>query len=111
MDGDPPVRVCRTYVLPEQQTAGDKTSIHEASTRRAYYAKKFDMELDRGSNLKLYEAVDQWIGVKYKYASCTKSGVDCSCLVNAIYREAYQCNHPAIPKDFTSASKSLMLMN
>ena len=67
-------------------------SKREASEKKEYYSKKFGVTLDRESNLSLYAAVDRWLGVKYKYASCSKAGIDCSCLVNALYREAYACN-------------------
>jgi lipoprotein Spr len=74
--------------------ASGSSSAKDNSRKKEYYSTKFGISLDRSSNLKLYEAVDHWLGVKYKYASCTKSGIDCSCLVNALYKEAYSCNTP-----------------
>jgi lipoprotein Spr len=46
--------------------------------------------------MKLYAAVDGWLGVRYKYSSCSRSGVDCSGLVNALYRDVYEC---PVPRD------------
>jgi lipoprotein Spr len=69
-------------------------SNRERSEQKEYYAKKFGLSLDRESNLRLYSAIEEWYGVRYKYGSCSKRGIDCSCLVNELYREAYQCNTP-----------------
>jgi len=77
-----------------KKLSSSRASKEKASERKEYYSKKFDVKLDRESNLKLYAAIDSWLGVKYKFGSCTKSGIDCSCLVNAVYREAYNCNTP-----------------
>ena len=77
------------------------------SKKKEYYSRKFGVSLDRESNLKLYAAVDSWMGVKYKYASCTKSGIDCSCLVNALYKEAYSCNTPRDTKALYEAVKKI----
>jgi lipoprotein Spr len=78
-------------------------SKRDVSEKKEYYSNKFGISLDRESNLKLYAAVDSWMGVKYKYASCTKSGIDCSCLVNALYKEAYLCNTPRDTKGLYEA--------
>src|SRR5688572_21329773 len=83
-----------TSCKSKKHVASGSSSAKDNSHKKEYYAKKFGLSLDRSSNLKLYEAVDHWLGVKYKYASCSKSGIDCSCLVNALYREAYSCNTP-----------------
>lgn len=78
----------------KKATTASTSSTHKEPNKKAYYAKKFGVSLDRESNLKLYAAIDSWMGVKYKYASCTKAGIDCSCLVNVLYKEAYSCNTP-----------------
>lgn len=91
----------------KKKTASSSGSKREASEKKEYYSKKFGIELHRQSNLKLYAAVDHWIGVKYKYASCSKTGVDCSCLVNALYREAYQCNPPRDTKGLYESMRKI----
>ena len=42
----------------------------------------------------LDSVVKSWIGVPYRYGGTSKSGVDCSGLVSAIYKEAFQINLP-----------------
>ena len=40
-------------------------------------------------NLDLYEAVNTWLGVPYKYGGEDRNGIDCSAFVRAIYQEVY----------------------
>ena len=37
----------------------------------------------------LYDAVDSWMGVPYKYGGTDRNGIDCSAFVGTIYREVY----------------------
>jgi lipoprotein Spr len=41
------------------------------------------------SNKKLYNFIDDWYGVPYKYAGKTKNGVDCSGFTSILYREVF----------------------
>lgn len=47
---------------------------------------------DSCSYLPLYEAIDKWIGTRYKYAGGTANGIDCSGLVKHLYRDVYGKN-------------------
>ncbi|MBQ3787596.1 MAG: C40 family peptidase [Bacteroidales bacterium] len=40
-------------------------------------------------NMALYEAINSWLGVPYKYGGTDRNGIDCSAFVGAIYREVY----------------------
>ena len=40
-------------------------------------------------NERLYDEVEKWLGVPYRYGGTTRSGVDCSGLVGEIYKEVY----------------------
>ncbi len=91
----------------KKHVAKTHVSKHKATNKKEYYSKKFGVTLDRESNLKLYAAIDNWIGVKYKFGSCTKSGIDCSCLVNALFREAYTCNTPRDTKGLYEQIKKI----
>lgn len=55
---------------------------------RAYFA-EIGLPLDSCSNPQLFATVCEWTDVPYKYARCSKSGVDCSGLSKQIYRSVY----------------------
>lgn len=55
---------------------------------RAWFA-DMDLVIDSCNNPALYTAVCNWTDVPYKYASCTKKGVDCSGLSKALYKQVY----------------------
>lgn len=38
---------------------------------------------------KLYSFINDWYGVPYKYGGCQKTGVDCSCFADNLYKDVY----------------------
>lgn len=42
-----------------------------------------------GDNKQLYEAINSWLGVPYKYGGTDRNGIDCSAFVGTIYRQVY----------------------
>ena len=58
-------------------------------------------------NISLYNFIDKWIGVKYKYGGQTQEGVDCSGFVNAVYKEVYQKVLPRSSADIAKQLKSI----
>lgn len=40
-------------------------------------------------NRKLYEVVNSWLGVPYKYGGTDRNGIDCSAFVGTVYEEVY----------------------
>lgn len=43
-------------------------------------------------NPKLYETVNSWLGVPYKYGGTDRNGIDCSAFVGVVYRQVYGVN-------------------
>lgn len=42
-----------------------------------------------GDNTALYEAINSWLGVPYKYGGTDRDGIDCSAFVGTIYKQVY----------------------
>ena len=42
-----------------------------------------------GDNQQLYEAINSWLGVPYKYGGTDHNGIDCSAFVGTIYKQVY----------------------
>ena len=47
------------------------------------------LRCEDGDNAKLYETVNSWLGVPYRYGGSDRSGIDCSAFVGIVYREVY----------------------
>ncbi len=54
------------------------------------YSRRLGIKLAGNENPRLIKAIDEWIGTPYKWGGCSKSGIDCSCLVKKIYKKAYK---------------------
>jgi hypothetical protein len=68
------------------------------------YSQKLGYELNGNENEKFLETVVSWLGVPYKYGGCSKEGTDCSCFVNAFYKEMYG-------KTLTRRSEDIMMQS
>jgi cell wall-associated NlpC family hydrolase len=58
------------------------------------YATTLKVAPNKLYNEKLYQEVDGWIGVKYKWGGVDKNGVDCSGFTDAIYLKVYEYKLP-----------------
>lgn len=49
---------------------------------------KFGFKLD-ANYLSLYEEINSWLGTRYRYASQSRNGIDCSGFTNMLYKKVY----------------------
>ena len=47
------------------------------------------LKCDAGDNAHLYEVVNSWLGVPYRYGGTDRSGIDCSAFVGTVVKEVY----------------------
>lgn len=47
------------------------------------------LKCDDGDNALLYETINSWLGVPYKYGGNDRSGIDCSAFVGTVYKAVY----------------------
>ena len=48
------------------------------------------LQCGEGENKRLYETVNSWLGVPYRYGGTDRTGIDCSAFVGAVYKEVYK---------------------
>ncbi len=53
------------------------------------YPNKLGAEFGGKENKALIAAIEEWLGTRYQMGGCSKSGVDCSCFVKAVYQKVY----------------------
>jgi len=58
------------------------------------YAIILDTTIESISNIALYEFIDEWMGVSYKYGGRDKSGIDCSSFAGLLYQQIFNLQLP-----------------
>ena len=58
------------------------------------YAIILDTTIESISNIALYEFIDEWMGVSYKYGGSDKSGIDCSSFAGLLYQQIFNLQLP-----------------
>ncbi len=58
------------------------------------YAIILDTTIESISNIALYEFIDDWMGVSYKYGGRDKSGIDCSSFAGLLYQQIFNLQLP-----------------
>lgn len=71
------------------------------------YASILGVSTAQIENIKLYEFIDEWYGVPYKYGGQSKSGVDCSGFINALYSDVYNKMIPRTASAIADEAKSI----
>lgn len=78
----------------------DKTTVELQNK----YADILKVDAKAVQNIKLYQFIDEWVGVQYKYGGTSKSGVDCSGFCNILYNNVYS---KTLPRTSSEIAKQL----
>jgi lipoprotein Spr len=65
-----------------------------ASSLQIKYAELLNTEAEQIETTELLKSVDDWYGTRYRMGGTTKSGVDCSALVQSVYLAAFGLSVP-----------------
>lgn len=103
--------ICFFYLFScKHQRSTTKTS--ESSTKtsssiKKKYAEKLGVSESDIKNEKLYQFINDWYGVKYKYGGKDKGGIDCSGLTAALYLAVYKKIISSNTKDLVNEVKKI----
>lgn len=75
------------------------------------YAVELGVSSNDLKNEKLYQFIEDWKGVPYKYGGNSKVGVDCSGFIGQLYREVYTINLPRTTSEISQVSKPISKPN
>ncbi|NNM95712.1 MAG: glycoside hydrolase [Bacteroidia bacterium] len=90
--------------LARTEPAAHKDSGRELKQK---YAGILQVPVSDITNQSLYEFIDSWYGVPYKFAGRTKAGVDCSDFVSLLYEKAYGVNISGTSADLFDKCKAV----
>lgn len=79
----------RKKITGEKKEEKTETSSKEYLPYMEKYAAQMGVKPDDLTNGKLYQFIDGWMGVPYKWAGNDKNGVDCSGFVNQVFLSIY----------------------
>lgn len=83
----------------------DPTEVAQVSNKLGIPLRNTDVEDDK--NMRLYAECSLWMGVRYRYGGNNKKGVDCSGLVNNIFKTIYRKKVPRSTNDLSSKSRTV----
>src|SRR5690348_1028029 len=87
-----------------EKVYSEKRTIGKASALEIKYAALLNTDVELLADNQLLPYIDEWYGTRYKMGGTTKSGIDCSAFVQAIYLSAFAVNLPRTARDqFKSA--------
>lgn len=75
------------------------SSVEKASELQLKYSVLLNTEVELLQDNHLLEHVDEWYGTRYRYGGTTKSGIDCSAFVQAVYLSAFAVSLPRTARD------------
>jgi len=84
---------------PDANIYLNRSSLEKASNLQLKYAILLNTEVEQLQDNALLEHIDEWYGTRYRYGGTTKSGIDCSAFVQAIYLSAFAVTLPRTARD------------
>jgi lipoprotein Spr len=78
---------------------------------KSKYAQQLGVEPSQLKSERLYAFINEWEGIPYRYGGTSKTGVDCSGFVGALYREVYSKNLPRTTSEIGKVAKSVSKSN
>lgn len=87
------------------------SKIENVSKLQIKYALLLDTEIEQIQNVNLYTGIDEWLGTRYQLGGATKSGIDCSALVQILYVTQYGINLPRTAREQYDATDRISRTN
>jgi lipoprotein Spr len=82
-----------------ERVYSEKRTVGKASALEIKYATLLNTDVELLSDNQLLPYIDEWYGTRYKMGGTTKSGIDCSAFVQAVYLSAFAVNLPRTARD------------
>lgn len=92
---------------PASSTKEAAISIEKATTIQFKYALLLDTEVEQVDNIELFNAIDEWYGTRYRLGGTSKSGIDCSALMQTLYSTVFGVSIPRTAREQYQSSRRI----
>lgn len=82
-----------------------RSSVEKATSLQLKYAVLLNIEVELLENNLLLAYIDEWYGTRYRLGGASKSGIDCSAFVQAIYSSAFAVSLPRTAREQYKTSR------
>jgi lipoprotein Spr len=76
-------------VVAESKYPANSASYGDVAALKLKYSQLLGKDPEQIENIDLLKSVDEWYGTRYKMGGMSKSGIDCSAFVQAVYLTAF----------------------
>jgi hypothetical protein len=104
-----PVQKAESEVVtkkPEEHLLSN-AEIERATSLQFKYAVLMNLEVEQIRNLGMFRLIDEWFGTKYKLGGTSKSGIDCSALMQVFFTALYGVALPRTAKEQYNFSRRI----
>lgn len=100
------IESCGLHKKTQSKTSKVENLNHSTDVR-SKYAEIIGVPASTLTNKALYNFIDDWYGVSYRFGGNDKNGVDCSGFAGALYSEVYHKNIPRTTGEIAKQSKKI----
>ena len=75
------------------------SNIEKSTSLQLRYSLLLNTEVEKISNMKMFEFIDNWYGTRYRLGGTTKNGIDCSAFSQLFFSTVYGISLPRTSKE------------
>ena len=95
------------YSVKRSSSKFEEISIENATRLQLKYSLLLDTEVELVKNLNIFNIIDEWFGTRYRLGGESKSGIDCSALMQTFFGALFGIGLPRTAREQYAASKRI----
>ena len=88
---------------------GKKNNIEKSTHLQFKYAQLLEKEVEEIKDISLFNFIEEWWGVPYRFGGTNKKGIDCSAFTGELFTNVFATEIPRTAKDQFSACEKIDL--
>ena len=86
-------------VFANNNSVSESPFIEKSLSLQLRYSLLLNTEVEKISNIKMFEFIDNWYGTRYRLGGTTKNGIDCSAFSQLFFSTVYGISLPRTSKE------------